>query len=821
MSYASGHGMNDGVSQFAVTGSVKQKIDFGQVIPSRGHCDYSSARSIFIEVRSGDGRALNLLEVLALDTNGNRILPSSAVMSSTHSSSYPAYKCIDQQTSNSMCHTASGDPDPWLRINYAPGALENLGRIIIYNRVDCCGWRTSEGTVTVGKSEPTSTSWARSSSNKIYTGSLSGISSVYNLAVPPPKKGYTICSAVRYRTACSCSMKRILTSSLSTSNWLFGHLEGVSGLEFFGYDTSPGPRICTTFHCYYSTSEWVKYRTNINPSQRNEHPFDWLLMCSSLDKDEEEVQEMVLDNDNGNKKYKKFSSIDVVGSGGRPYKVQINPDSYTSSWAKDQRSDFQILELLTFDKVLAKDEMETVLDSFKTLLDTTSDTYEFEMTFDEPEELFVAMNYCPSHCESLTQIHLKRDRECHACTASWRAAASSKAQFSVGYAITEAPSKAPTIAPTSSPTDAPTTSPTDAPTLSPTTASPTQTLCKNGVKDGDETDVDCGGSCGRCVARKLCNIPSDCKSARCVSCLWEGCDVEGGLVCAAPTTAPTEAPSVQPTRVPTSSPTEGPTASPSLAPTSQPTMAPTTSGPTLSPTTLAPTFAPTSSDTPAPTSVVEYDKCGVKQKCLKGTESCCDSISSNIFVTSKITERILFYDLKTSTYIKFLERNGDEVESTVISGNQEGGEEEEEEEEEAISPAEFQSDTVSMFTSESEKLSMAKQHGSSQIAFSSSGREIYFTRSASSAASRQGSLEAFHAQTGKHQNTVMSSTQFKKMSGFEYLEKPFDPMALRVFDNKNGTKAWVFSEQRLGAARSEATKRRNSVNTSATRLSRR
>jgi hypothetical protein len=40
--------------------------------------------------------------------------------------------------------------------------------------------------------------------------------------------------------------------------------------------------------------------------------------------------------------------------------------------------------------------------------------------------------------------------------------------------------------------------------------------CTNGVKDPGETDVDCGGTCGRCDIGKTCTVRNDCKSARCV-----------------------------------------------------------------------------------------------------------------------------------------------------------------------------------------------------------------------------------------------------------------------------------------------------------------
>lgn len=41
------------------------------------------------------------------------------------------------------------------------------------------------------------------------------------------------------------------------------------------------------------------------------------------------------------------------------------------------------------------------------------------------------------------------------------------------------------------------------------------TTCTNGVKDGDEGDVDCGGSCARCPDLMSCNAPADCASGSC------------------------------------------------------------------------------------------------------------------------------------------------------------------------------------------------------------------------------------------------------------------------------------------------------------------
>ncbi len=40
--------------------------------------------------------------------------------------------------------------------------------------------------------------------------------------------------------------------------------------------------------------------------------------------------------------------------------------------------------------------------------------------------------------------------------------------------------------------------------------------CSDAFKNGDESDVDCGGSCkAKCATAKRCNVASDCKSRIC------------------------------------------------------------------------------------------------------------------------------------------------------------------------------------------------------------------------------------------------------------------------------------------------------------------
>ncbi|TMQ23474.1 MAG: hypothetical protein E6J90_10500 [Deltaproteobacteria bacterium] len=47
------------------------------------------------------------------------------------------------------------------------------------------------------------------------------------------------------------------------------------------------------------------------------------------------------------------------------------------------------------------------------------------------------------------------------------------------------------------------------------TIAPPADVCHDRVRDGDETDVDCGGSCQRCPAAAACLAPADCQTGAC------------------------------------------------------------------------------------------------------------------------------------------------------------------------------------------------------------------------------------------------------------------------------------------------------------------
>jgi hypothetical protein len=55
--------------------------------------------------------------------------------------------------------------------------------------------------------------------------------------------------------------------------------------------------------------------------------------------------------------------------------------------------------------------------------------------------------------------------------------------------------------------------------------------CTDGVANGDELDVDCGGSCARCPAGRACDAPADCLSG---VCSGAGCGAGVAQCCQAP-----------------------------------------------------------------------------------------------------------------------------------------------------------------------------------------------------------------------------------------------------------------------------------------------
>lgn len=123
-----------------------------------------------------------------------------------------------------------------------------------------------------------------------------------------------------------------------------------------------------------------------------------------------------------------------------------------------------------------------------------------------------------------------------------------------GICDTTVPGPSPTFRPTPFPTaPPPSTHPTGAPTLG-----PTPSTCNDGVRNGQETDVDCGGyECHGCFAGRNCTQGIDCMSGLCIDEAGGMCSEGEHCVCntPSPSPAPTPAPTFDPTATPSASPT--------------------------------------------------------------------------------------------------------------------------------------------------------------------------------------------------------------------------------------------------------------------------
>ena len=103
------------------------------------------------------------------DDEQEELKPSAASMSSQYvHGGYQGYKaemCIDGKDegaekgkANTMCHTKNGkksDPFPWLAIDYGKDAKVSVEKVIIANRVKCCGERTMNVEVRLTNELPT------------------------------------------------------------------------------------------------------------------------------------------------------------------------------------------------------------------------------------------------------------------------------------------------------------------------------------------------------------------------------------------------------------------------------------------------------------------------------------------------------------------------------------------------------------------------------------------------------------------------------------------------------------------------------------------
>jgi hypothetical protein len=65
--------------------------------------------------------------------------------------------------------------------------------------------------------------------------------------------------------------------------------------------------------------------------------------------------------------------------------------------------------------------------------------------------------------------------------------------------------------------------PASPPTAPPAPPPPPPATCLDGSKNGDETDVDCGGSCARCGLLKQCRQWDDCITGNCLERVCRAC----------------------------------------------------------------------------------------------------------------------------------------------------------------------------------------------------------------------------------------------------------------------------------------------------------
>lgn len=66
---------------------------------------------------------------------------------------------------------------------------------------------------------------------------------------------------------------------------------------------------------------------------------------------------------------------------------------------------------------------------------------------------------------------------------------------------------------------------------------PAVDVCANGIKDGDETDIDCGGRCDKCSVNRQCIVDADCftancRNGKCTACQFDA-DCPAGCFCGA------------------------------------------------------------------------------------------------------------------------------------------------------------------------------------------------------------------------------------------------------------------------------------------------
>ena len=87
-----------------------------------------------------------------------KLKPEMAFMSSVYKD-YGKWKmaanCIDGNTLDDFCHTDL-EPAPWLAISFGEGILASVEMVVLFNRDDCCGWRTRNVEIRLANEMPKS-----------------------------------------------------------------------------------------------------------------------------------------------------------------------------------------------------------------------------------------------------------------------------------------------------------------------------------------------------------------------------------------------------------------------------------------------------------------------------------------------------------------------------------------------------------------------------------------------------------------------------------------------------------------------------------------
>ena len=82
-------------------------------------------------------------------------MPTTATMSSVHSSPYPAAHCIDGSEDGGTCQTQQ-ETAPWMALDY--GNEVQVGSVVLMNRINCCYYKTKNVNVRVSSTLPESSS---------------------------------------------------------------------------------------------------------------------------------------------------------------------------------------------------------------------------------------------------------------------------------------------------------------------------------------------------------------------------------------------------------------------------------------------------------------------------------------------------------------------------------------------------------------------------------------------------------------------------------------------------------------------------------------